>query len=72
MPGQILMAAPSVVPAPDGQARYGPVGPSHIAPLPATYLTAWTSPEPAPRPHSRPITIPPDKAGRPPGTSTTP
>ena len=25
MPGQILMAAPSVVPGPDGPARYGPV-----------------------------------------------
>jgi Bifunctional DNA primase/polymerase, N-terminal/SNF2-related domain/YspA, cpYpsA-related SLOG family len=64
MPGQILMAAPSVVPGPDGQARYGPVSSSRVAPLPATYLTAWTPPEPAPRPPSRPIPIPPDGADR--------
>ena len=64
MPGQILMAAPSVVPGPDGQARYGPVGPDRIAALPAAYLTAWTPPQPAPRPPSRPVPVPPDGADR--------
>ena len=64
MPGQILMAAPSVVPSPDGQARYGPVGPDRIAALPAAYLTAWTPPQPAPRTPSRPVPVPPDGADR--------
>jgi Bifunctional DNA primase/polymerase, N-terminal/SNF2-related domain/YspA, cpYpsA-related SLOG family len=64
MPGQVLMAAPSVVPGPDGQARYGPVSPDHAAPLPAAYLTAWTPPQPAPRPPSQPMPVPPDGADR--------
>ena len=64
MPGQILMAAPSVVPVPGGQARYGPVGPDRIAALPAAYLTAWTPPQPAPRSPSQPMPVPPDGAGR--------
>ena len=64
MPGQILMAAPSVVPGRAGPARYGPVSPDRIAALPAAYLTAWTPPQPAPRPPSRPMPVPPDSAGR--------
>ena len=64
MPDQILMAAPSVVPGRDGPARYGLVSPNHIAALPATYLTAWTPPQPVPRPPSRPIPVPPDGADR--------
>jgi hypothetical protein len=64
MPGQILMAAPSAVPGPNGQACYGPVSPSHVAALPAAYLIAWTPPEPAPRPASRPVPIPPQGADR--------
>ena len=64
MPGQILMAAPSVVPGPDGPARYGPVSPDRIAALPAAYLTAWTPPQPAPRPPSQPVPVPPDGADR--------
>ena len=63
MPGQILMAAPSVVPGPGGQARYGPVDSSRVVALPAAYLTAWT-PQPAPRTPARPVPIPPDGAGR--------
>ena len=63
MPGQILMAAPSVVPSPGGQARYGPVNSSRVAALPAAYLTAWT-PQPAPRTPARPVPIPPDGADR--------
>jgi hypothetical protein len=64
MPGQILMAAPSMVPGPGGQARYGPVSPAPIAALPAAYLTAWTPPQPTPRPPSRPVPVPPDRADR--------
>ena len=63
MPGQILMAAPSVVPGPDGQGRYGPVSSSRAVALPAAYLTAWT-PQPAPRPPGRSVPIPPDSADR--------
>lgn len=55
MPGQILMAAPSAIPGPEGQARYGPVSLAPITVLPAAYLTAWTPPQPAPRPPSRPV-----------------
>ena len=64
MPGQILMAAPSVVPGGEGPARYGPVSPARIAALPAAYLTAWTPPQPAPRPPSVPMPVPPDGADR--------
>ena len=64
MPGQILMAAPSVVPGGEGPARYGPVSVARIAALPAAYLIAWTPPVPALRPPSRPIPVPPDGADR--------
>jgi hypothetical protein len=64
MPGQILMAAPSVVPGRSGPARYGPVGRDSVAALPAAYLTAWTPPQPAPRPLSQPMPVPPDGADR--------
>ena len=64
LPGQILMAVPSVVPCPDGQARYGPVNPGRVVPLPAAYLAAWTPPQPTPRPPSRPMPVPPDGAAR--------
>ena len=63
MPGQILMAAPSVVPGPVGLARYGPVSSSRVVALPAAYLIAWT-PQLAPRTPSRPVPIPPDGADR--------
>jgi len=42
VPGQILMAPPSVVPGEDGLARYGPVTGTAIADLPAAYVAAWT------------------------------
>ena len=72
MPGQILMAAPSVVPGPDGQARYGPVSSSRVAALPAAYLTAWTPPSPRPGlRHGRCRSRQTAPTG-PPGTSTTP
>jgi len=64
MPGQILMAAPSVVPGPDGPARYGPVTGGPVADLPAAYVTAWTPPAPQPRPARPRVPIPPDSADR--------
>src|SRR5215471_17976555 len=64
MPGQILMAAPSVVPGPDGPARYGPLTGNQVAALPAAYVTAWTPPQPQPRPAGRRVPVPPDSAGR--------
>jgi Bifunctional DNA primase/polymerase, N-terminal/SNF2-related domain len=64
MPGQILMAAPSVVPGRADPARYGPVCPDRVASLPAAYLTAWTPPQPAPRPPSQPMPVPPDGGDR--------
>jgi hypothetical protein len=42
VPGQILMAPPSQVPATNGPASYGPVTGTAIADLPAAYLDAWT------------------------------
>jgi hypothetical protein len=64
MPGQILMAAPSVVPGLDGPARYGPVTGDYAAPLPATYVTAWTPPQQQPRPAGYRVPVPPDSADR--------
>jgi Bifunctional DNA primase/polymerase, N-terminal/SNF2-related domain len=64
MPGQVLMAAPSVVPGPDSPARYGPVTGDHVAGLPAAYVTAWTPPQPQPRPAGRRVPVPPGSAGR--------
>ena len=64
MPGQILMAAPSLVPGPDRPARYGPLTGDHVAALPGSYVTAWTPPQPRPRPAGRRVPVPPDSAGR--------
>jgi hypothetical protein len=66
MPGQILMAAPSVVPGPDAPVRYGPLTGHHVAGLPAAYVTAWTppQPQPQPRPDGRRVPVPPDSADR--------
>jgi hypothetical protein len=64
MPGQILMAAPSAVPGPDGPARYGPVTGDHAAALPAAYVTAWTPPKPQPRPAGPRVPVPPGSADR--------
>lgn len=64
MPGQILMAAPSVVPGPDGPARYGPITGDHVAALPALYVTAWTPPQPQPRPTGFRVPVPPEGADR--------
>ncbi len=48
VPGQVLMAPPSRVPAERGTASYGPVFGAGIVDLPAAYVTAWTPPgEPA-------------------------
>ena len=64
MPGQILMAAPSLVPGPDRPARYGPLTGDHVAALPGPYVTAWTPPQPRPRPAGRRVPVPPGSAGR--------
>ena len=64
MPGQILMAAPSLVPGADRPARYGPLTGDHVAALPGSYVTAWTPPQPRPRPAGRRVPVPPDSAGR--------
>ena len=64
MPGQILMAAPSVVPGPDGPVRYGPVTGDRVAALPAAYVTAWTPPTTQPRPAAHRVPVPPDSADR--------
>ena len=64
MPGQILMAAPSLVPGADRPARYGPLTGDHVAALPGSYVTAWTPPQPRPRPARRRVPVPPGSAGR--------
>jgi hypothetical protein len=64
VPGQVLMAAPSVVPGPDRPARYGPLSGDHVAALPGPYLTAWTPPQPQPRAAGRRVPVPADSAGR--------
>jgi hypothetical protein len=63
VPGQILMAAPSQVPAAGGLATYGPVAEATVADLPAAYLTAWTPPQPQPAATRRASPVPPDRAG---------
>ncbi len=62
VPGQVLMAPPSRVPAAGSLAGYGPAVGGEVAELPAAYVSAWTPPkEPAraPRPAAP---IPPGKA----------
>jgi hypothetical protein len=62
VPGQILMAAPSQVPALGGMAGYGPVSGTAIAELPAAYLAAWTPPQTQPARPRRPVPVPPDRS----------
>jgi hypothetical protein len=62
VPGQVLVAPPSRVPAAGGLAAYGPVSGTAVADLPGAYLTAWTPPQPQPAP-PRPAPVPPDRAG---------
>lgn len=66
MPGQILMAAPSIVPGQGGPASYGPVSDERVASLPATYVTAWTPPQPQSRASAplRPVPVPAASADR--------
>src|SRR6185437_671982 len=47
VPGQVLMAPPSQVPAGQGMARYGPIADTGVADLPAAYVAAWTPPKEA-------------------------
>jgi hypothetical protein len=51
VPGQILMAPPSRVPAGGLLARYGPTAGTEVAQLPAAYVAAWT-------PRSEPVRVP--------------
>ncbi|HEY3035151.1 MAG TPA: bifunctional DNA primase/polymerase [Streptosporangiaceae bacterium] len=62
VPGQILMAPPSQVPAANGLATYGPVAETGVAELPATYVTAWTPPQAQARAPRRRVPVPPDRA----------
>lgn len=64
MPGQLLMAAPSEVPAVNGAGHYGPVAVAPIAPLPAAYLAAWMPPQVQPQAPAHRVPVPPDNAGR--------
>jgi hypothetical protein len=61
MPGQILMAPPSRVPAEGGLATYGPVTGAEVADLPAAYVRAWTPPAPQPRAARPPAPVPPGR-----------
>jgi hypothetical protein len=62
VPGQILMAPPSQVPGPAGLVIYGPASGTHVADLPAAYLTAWTPPQiQAARPRQA-APVPPERA----------
>ena len=63
MPGQILMAAPSLVPGADRPARYGPLTGDHVAAFPGSYVTAWTPPQPGPGPAGG-CPVPPGSPGR--------
>ena len=72
MPGQILMAHPSVVPGPDGQARYGPVTGDRRRRAPRR-LPDRLDPAPArPRPPAAGADPARQRPTGPPGTSTTP
>jgi hypothetical protein len=64
MPGQILMAAPSIVPGQDGPASYGPVTEDPVALLPAAYVAAWTPPQPQTRAPAAPVPVPAASADR--------
>jgi hypothetical protein len=62
VPGQILMAPPSRVPATDGPASYGPVTGTAITDLPIPYIQAWTPPRPRARPQRPHAAVPPGAA----------
>ena len=62
VPGQILMAPPSQVPATNGPASYGPVTSTAIADLPAAYLEAWTPRKELARPARSRVPVPSARA----------
>ena len=61
VPGQVLMAPPSRIPAVGVLADYGPVTGGEVAELPAAYVSAWTPPAEAARPGPV-VSVPPGKA----------
>jgi hypothetical protein len=64
MPGQVLLAPPSRVPAGRGMAGYGPLTETDVALLPDAYLAAWTAPERWQAPPERRGPVPPEGTGR--------
>jgi hypothetical protein len=64
VPGQILMAPPSRVPAAEGLGLvgYGPVSGTALAELPASYLDAWTPPKEQARSLRPRSPVPPGRA----------
>jgi len=62
VPGQILMAPPSRVPAAGGLASYGPVTDAAVAELPAAYVAAWTPPREHARRAGPPAPVAPGRA----------
>jgi hypothetical protein len=62
VPGQILMAPPSRVPATGRLVSYGPTTGTAIANLPAAYIDAWTPRQNPARPARQEATLPPGRA----------
>jgi hypothetical protein len=62
VPGQILMASPSRVPADAGLSIYGPITVAAVADLPTAYVTAWTPPKELRRTARPQAVVPPDRA----------
>jgi len=62
VPGQILMAPPSLVPAPGGLAGYGTVTDLGVVDLPAAYVAAWTPPHDQVRAARPRVPVPPGHA----------
>jgi Bifunctional DNA primase/polymerase, N-terminal/SNF2-related domain len=61
VPGQILMAPPSRVSAPEGMVSYGPPAGAGVADLPAAYVTAWTPPQSQAARPRRTVPVPPER-----------
>ena len=62
VPGQILMAPPSQVPAAGRLATYGPPSGTAVTDLPTAYLAAWTPPQAQGTQRRRTAPVPPGRA----------